>query len=664
MDREIRILHTADTHLGYKQYHSEVRRKDFFEAFEIVIKDAGEMKVDAVVHAGDFFDSRNPTLEDLLEAINILSRLKAAGIPFFGIVGNHESKQNTQWLDLLQEMRLAARLGKKPQLIGDVVVYGIDSVPRSKIPLFDYSGFEAPDAPRLENCRTLLVMHQIVQPFPYAEWECTEVLEKFPFKVDAILLGDYHKYEKFKVGEAWVTYPGSTERNSTSEEEPRSYNIITLSEEGLEISRRTIPTRNFLSISVALNGEEKPYEQIFSAVNEYLEELPESMVLLEIYGDSGAVLSLSEIEEYLLKKGALVPRVKDQRIKESISYEALKVIFSDPDHAVANEIKQMSLNDGGLIIDEIVRSPNVPRSRVDEETEGRLSKLIGVIDFKDPDFRIRIPASSVRTIEPEEARPDNEDRLNPDIRPAVEKEFIRKTEGGVITGSPEISRISDRNKNPEIKIPEPSTVSLDSVSAPESAPIFEPEAESVFESKPEPVLEPETEPVSKPAPEPISKNASEPESKHASEHLAASVSKPTSEPVSEPAANKPVILPKNPNVTEKNPVKKIKSLKRDESKSEKDNEPEKDVEPKKDHEPETNNEPKKDVEPEKVAVSLPELRIEASSEKEEGGKTEELAQEKPVRASDTDAKMAKKGQKKGKGKPPAAPRQYNLGDYL
>ncbi len=47
----------------------------------------------------------------------------------------------------------------------------------------------------------------------------------------------------------------------------------------------------------------------------------------------------------------------------------------------------MSLNDGGLIIDEIVRNPNVPRSRVDEETEGRLSKLIEVIDFKDPGFQ-------------------------------------------------------------------------------------------------------------------------------------------------------------------------------------------------------------------------------------------------------------------------------------
>ncbi|WP_229391320.1 metallophosphoesterase [Methanosarcina sp. DH2] len=402
MVQETRILHTADTHLGYRQYHSEVRRQDFFKAFEVVIQDAVDMQVDAVVHAGDLFDSRNPTLEDLLETMNLLFRLKAANIPFFGIVGNHESKQNIQWLDLFEEMGLAARLGKTPQLVGGggTAIYGIDSVPKSKIPLYDYSGFEVPES-LPENCRKLLVMHQIVQPFPYADWDCTGVLENLPFKVDAILLGDYHKYEKIKVGETWATYSGSTERNSASESEPRSYNIITLSGEGLEISRRTIPTRNFLFITAKLDGEEKPYEQIFSAVNEHLEELPESVVFLDISGDSGPVLSFSEIEEYLLSKGALVAKVNDLRVKEGLlPEEVIKVAFSDPDHAVAEEIRRMSLNDGGLIVDEIIRSPDVSRSRVDEETENRLSGLIEALDFKDPDFKIEIPVSPIVPIVP------------------------------------------------------------------------------------------------------------------------------------------------------------------------------------------------------------------------------------------------------------------------
>ncbi|MFI5382898.1 MAG: metallophosphoesterase [Methanosarcina thermophila] len=456
MAREIRILHTADTHLGYRQYHSEARRKDFFAAFELVVNDAVEMQVDAVVHAGDLFDSRNPTLEDLLETMNILARLKEAGIPFLGIVGNHESKQNIQWLDLFEEMGLAVRLGKKPFMVGNAAIYGIDSVPKSKIPIFDYSGFEAPDSSLStlsnpstpeENFWKLLVMHQIVNPFPYAEWDCDEVLENLPFKVDAILLGDYHEHAiiKNKTGETWITYSGSTERNAVSEKEARSYNIITLSEKGLEISRRTIPTRNFLSIQVELNGEDNPYEQIFSKVNEHLEEIPGSVVFLEIIGDSGPVLSQSELEEYLINKKAIVANVKDWRTKESFPEEALKITFSDPDHAVASEIRKMSLNDGGLIINEVVRSPDISKSRVDEETESRLSKLIEAKaeEFKSPDFRIEVPASPISPASStsdsgfsglEELKPSGESEPDKNFRSAMEIGFAGKAEFSGETG--------------------------------------------------------------------------------------------------------------------------------------------------------------------------------------------------------------------------------------
>lgn len=387
MTREIRILHTADTHLGYRQYHSDVRRQDFFEAFEAVVRDAIEMQVDAVVHAGDFFDSRTPTLEDILEAVNIITLLKTAEIPLLAIVGNHESKQNLQWLDLFEEMGLAIRLGKSPYLLENAALYGIDSVPRSKIPTYDYGGFAVPKASgeEGEKCCNLVVMHQLMNPFPYGEWACEEVIENLPFGVDAILLGDYHKYEKIKVGDTWVTYPGSTERNSAAEREPRSYNIITLGEGGLEISRRNIPTRKFVYISTELKKEEKPYEQIFSAVNEYEEELKEAVVFVEIAGDSEAALSFSEIEEYILSKGALVPRIKDIREMEALPPEEIRVSFSDPDRAVAEEIKRMSLTDGGLIIDEIVRNPGVSKTNVDSETESRLRELIDRIDFMDPD---------------------------------------------------------------------------------------------------------------------------------------------------------------------------------------------------------------------------------------------------------------------------------------
>ena len=630
MAREIRILHTADTHLGYRQYHSEVRRMDFFAAFELVINDAVEMQVDAVVHAGDLFDSRNPTLEDLLETMNLLSRLKAADIPFLGIVGNHESKQNTQWLDLFEEMGLAARLGKKPFMVGNVAIYGIDSVPKSKIPIFDYSGFSPAD-----NCWKLLVMHQIMSPFPYAEWDCDEVLENLPFRIDAVLLGDYHEHAitKDKTGETWITYPGSTERNSVSEKNARSYNIITLSKEGLEISKRAIhPTRKFLSIKVELTGEDKPYEQIFSAVNEYLEEIPESVVFLEISGDPGAVLSFSELEEYLLNKGALVPRVNDLRIKESLPEEVLKVSFSDPDHAVANEIKRMSLNDGGLIIDEIVRSPNISRSRVDEETEGRLSKLIEAMatDFKSPDFWIEIPVS-----------PSNPASSSSPLSPSSHLILSDPSSPSSPT-SPASSSSPTGLSSPVMKTEISSKAK------------FAGEAGFAGESRPAGKIAGKLEITELSGILRTSDEIEDAEPPSNSEFLVL----PNSDSGSVELSNE-LIVPYESDFPQEisralgqSPRTEIEFLK------DKDNEPETKPAIKPEIKPESNPESK----PEKDIRKLAEPGVKGKSGKETSGNAGKLPEEKPARATEL-GKKGKTGQKKGKGKS-AVPRQYNLGDYL
>jgi len=660
MVQETRILHTADTHLGYRQYHNEVRRQDFFKAFEVVIQDAVDMQVDAVVHAGDLFDSRNPTLEDLLETMNLLFRLKAANIPFFGIVGNHESKQNTQWLDLFEEMGLAIRLGKTPRLVGDTAIYGIDSVPKSKIPLYDYSGFEVPES-LPENCRNLLVMHQTVQPFPYADWNCAETLENLPFKVDAILLGDYHKYEKIKVGETgtWATYPGSTECNSASENEPRSYNIITLSGEGLEISRRTIPTRRFLSIPAKLDGEEKPYEQIFSAVNEHLEELPDSVVFLDISGDSGPVLSFSEIEEYLLGKGVLVARVKDLRIKEALLEEVVKVTFSDPDHAVAEEIRRMSLNDGGLIVDEIIRNPGVSRSRVDEETESRLSGLIEALDFKDPDFRIEIPVSPVipaRIGDPEEFKSTGAagqvENLEPSGRAEFAAEIAKKSK--ILRAFARIE--SSESLNNSFEDPYESPESPDKVS---ESPVESPESTDKISESADESPEPLHVPVICESAEPpgtagscecaeSSETAGSYENA-ISEGASVEIEMPKSAVNSSAEAPSPYeTSPKTPGA----PIEIHRETPREGGER---------------AELEIGAESKTEAE-EKETGKLSESGVEASPEKDGEDKTEKpvdekLPDEKPSQAPDRTGKPVKQSHKKGKEKP-AVPKQYNLGDYL
>jgi len=443
---EIRIIHTGDTHLGYRQYHSDVRRKDFLNAFSAVVDDAIDMGVDAVIHAGDLFDSRNPTLDDILDAMGLFSRLKSAGIPLLAIVGNHESKQNTQWLDLYSSLGLVTRLSNEPYRLGDVAIYGIDSIAKTKIPLFDYSIF---DGMITDACYNLLVMHQLVKPFSFGDWDIKEVIDSIPFDIHAVLLGDNHKYEITKVDGTWVTYPGSTERNSTSEREPRSYNIVTIRDSGIEISKRIIPTRDFLFIPVDVNEGSNALEDVFNAIMEH--DIHDKVVFVELSGDVKARLDFSEIEKFLLSRGALVPGIKDLRAGvDTLNDPTLKVVFSDPDDVIKEEIRKMNLTSGGLLLDDMIRDSQIAKTRMGDEAELKLGELLEKIDFTNP-----VPVS-VPVDEPVSENSNEKDLQSINETPVSSSETVKAPEvsSGLVEDEKTVYESDDENpyENSEIEV--------------------------------------------------------------------------------------------------------------------------------------------------------------------------------------------------------------------
>ncbi|MBP2030721.1 DNA repair exonuclease SbcCD nuclease subunit [Methanohalophilus levihalophilus] len=438
MAEEIKLIHTADTHIGYRQYHSDIRRHDFLKAFENIVNDAIEMDVAAIIHAGDLFDSRNPTLEDILQTMEILSRLKASNIPFLAIVGNHESKQNTQWLDLFQSMELAARLGSEPYVLSNCAIYGIDSIPKPKIAGFDYSVFSNPP----ENINhVFLAMHQLVTPFPFGEWDTEKLISSMPFSIDALLLGDYHKYEKTKIGDTWLTYPGSTERNSAAEKETRGYNLITISDMDIDIGRRNLQTRDFLYLKVSLKPDSETYRDIFNAIKE--NDVLDSVVFLEIDGDTSQDVSYNQIEEFILKEGAIACRINDKRISgQEGDEERPKISFADPDLAVKEEIRKMGLTKGGLLIDEIVRDLTIPKSNIDHASEDAFRKMLEEMDFS----KLPETASKTDEIEKEEIPEKVEETIHTEIQETPE--FLPQTpeDDSVEPEEPAVSEREEKQK--------------------------------------------------------------------------------------------------------------------------------------------------------------------------------------------------------------------------
>jgi DNA repair exonuclease SbcCD nuclease subunit len=355
-----RVIHTGDTHVGYRQYHSPERRQDFLDAFEAVVADAVDGRVDAVVHAGDLFHDRRPDLPDLLGVLSALRDLAAADVPFLAVVGNHEATRGSQWLDLFSDLGLATRLDDTPTVVGDTAFYGLDHVPTSRRDALDYE-FAPHDADT-----AALVAHGLFTPFPHADWDTETVLAESTVDFDAVLLGDNHAPDRAQVDGTWVTYCGSTERASADERDARGYNLVEFGADAggdaaVDIRRRSLETRPFVFVDVELapgEGVDRVREQVRQ------HDLSEAVVVVTITGD-GDPVAPAAVEEAAVEAGALIARVTDHRaVGGDPTDDAPDVDFADPDAAVRERVREMDLSQLGRRLDETVRDDAVADSNV------------------------------------------------------------------------------------------------------------------------------------------------------------------------------------------------------------------------------------------------------------------------------------------------------------
>lgn len=381
------LLHTGDTHIGYRQYHSPVRREDFLAAFQQVATDAIEADVDAVVHAGDLFDDRQPALTDVMGALSVLRTLADAGVPFYGVVGNHESKRNSQWLDLFERLGVATRLGSEPVLVGDTAVYGLDFVPRSQRERLSYE-FDAPP-PAAEHA--VLVSHGLFEPFDHGDWDSRRLVSESPVAFEALLLGDDHTPQTRRLEEsgAWLTYCGSTERASASERDDRGYNLVTVGDE-IDIRRRGLDTREFVFVDVELAPGEGTGRAL-DRLREY--DLDDAVVIVTVTGD-GERVTPAEIETEATDRGALVARVNDRRDREEEA--GVDVSFASPDRAIERRIRDLGLSPAAQRLDETVRTDDIAASNVADTVEERVRDIA---DDPDPDLFEPAPDTTGETDE-------------------------------------------------------------------------------------------------------------------------------------------------------------------------------------------------------------------------------------------------------------------------
>ncbi len=228
MFRRMKILHTADSHLGYSAYNPldengiNARESDLYDAFDWMVDLAVKEKIDAVIHAGDLFHNIRPSNRALGFAFQSLRKLREKNIPFIVIAGNHETPRMRRTgsifrvLENDQNIRPIYGLGTGRVELGDCLVQGIGHIPNGDS-FAEAIGSLEPDGRFQYNIAMLHVGIGGISVFATGDFnEHVMPAGKIPHDFDYVALGHYHEHTKIRDG---VYYSGSLEKLSFSEKD-------------------------------------------------------------------------------------------------------------------------------------------------------------------------------------------------------------------------------------------------------------------------------------------------------------------------------------------------------------------------------------------------------------------------------------------------------------
>jgi DNA repair exonuclease SbcCD nuclease subunit len=295
------LLHVSDTHLGAsKPGKLRERELDFYEAFNEVVDIALRERVDAVVHAGDFFDEARPTPQAYLFAYRALKKLRDHGVEFLVVAGQHDQPKTSQLppLRVLGEIGLLRLLAQdKPEshivkLRGGEI--GVAAIPYiSPIAIGEHLKSVKPPEAQRRILLAHLLLRELNMPSAHAS-----LAELGADKYNYVALGDYHlKYETVYRGTPAV-YPGSTEALNVLEASNDKYvALVDISGGEAAVNWVKLNTpRKWIVI------EARNYTDILTSIGKArLDGLPKPPILHLVLKSKPSDVEVKRIREYLSK---------------------------------------------------------------------------------------------------------------------------------------------------------------------------------------------------------------------------------------------------------------------------------------------------------------------------------------------------------------------------
>ncbi len=259
MKKRIKIIHTADVHIGsffpdgdFVDKKLRERGRDLLNTFSAIVSSVLEHDADMLVISGDLFEEGSVRQSDINRVLKTFADI--APLPVIIAPGNHDYYRPGgyyDWLDWPENVHIfkSAKFDKIDFPEKGISVYGtaFTSAEDRKNPLPEFSREKGLPLSMLVYHGSLAVPQG--EESPYRPFLVDELMD---IPVDYIALGHFHKRKilKDESGRIKASYPGSPEVLNFGEAHPHSYNLVTITESSVKVEYIESGSRRFVVLGI------------------------------------------------------------------------------------------------------------------------------------------------------------------------------------------------------------------------------------------------------------------------------------------------------------------------------------------------------------------------------------------------------------------------------
>lgn len=328
----MKILQTSDIHLGSKitahldERRASVRRRELQDGFARLVREAQSLGAEAVIIAGDLFDTETVSRRLVEATLATISSNKS--IIFFYLPGNHEGDALARAnIPLPENLKIFGDDWTSFEL-GEVTIVG-----RSRLGL-DLTA----SLPRGAG-KTIAVLHGELRDGASSD-KIIGMRDIERSGIDYLALGHYHSYSAHTLGHCTAVYSGTPEGRGFDEAGERGYVLISV--EGSGISHSFIPGggRRLTIVEADITGDKTQSEVEATVGRALLGVRGDDMVRVVLVGQRGAETSHDTesitrrySREYFYfeakDKSTLALRAEDFANDKSLMGEFVRLVLGD-----------------------------------------------------------------------------------------------------------------------------------------------------------------------------------------------------------------------------------------------------------------------------------------------------------------------------------------------